>query len=79
MGVTIKTATQEVEIKGEKIGFDADFFMAVEGLKGSFFEGQTKVVHKVLGAKLIANKQAKEVKATLIEKDSGTRTSKDVK
>lgn len=55
------------EVAGEPTGFSKEDFMAIEGLKGSFFNGETHVVHKVQGKKLVARKLAKEVKVDLVE------------
>ena len=77
MSVKIKNSKKEDE-KVEIVNFDVNSFMAVEGQKGSGFEGKTKVVHKILGEKLIAKKFAKKVDADLEKKESPLRSSKDI-
>lgn len=80
MSVKIK---QNASVKNENdiiITFNADDFKAVKGLKGSFFEGKIKALHKVQAEKLIAAKKAEEVKGVTIEKeDNPNRSVKDIK
>ena len=45
MSVKVKNSQAKDE-KGEIVNFDANSFMAVEGLEKSFFAGKVKVVHK---------------------------------
>ena len=62
------------------ITFNAEDFKAVKGVKGSFFEGKIKAVHKVQAEKLIAAKLAEEAKGVTIEKEENpNRSVKDVK
>lgn len=77
-----------VKLKEEKVNekdlIKLDFkdiksYMAIEGLKGSLFEGQTKVVHKHLGESLIKRKLAKESKAEIEVEENLNRTVKPVK
>lgn len=77
MSVKIKNKKQVKDEKGTPINFDADSFIAVEGLEKSFFEGKIKVVHKVQGKKLVGKKLAKEVKADLVKEENLNRTVKD--
>ncbi len=57
-----KKGTEKV---AEKVSFELEDYIAVKGLKGSYFEGETKAVHKVLGEKLIKVKRAQKVDAEL--------------
>ena len=77
MSVKIKDLKQVETEKGTPINFDAESFMAIKGDKGSFFEGEVKVVHKVHGEKLVKAKKATEVKATLVKEENLNRSSKD--
>lgn len=73
-----KAAKNGEDVKGEKIDFTKDSFVAVKGLKGNpFFEGQTKIVHKVHADNLVASKLAEIVKEEIVEAPSKTRTVKD--
>ena len=79
MSVKIKNQ-KSVEVSKDKVvTFDADNFLAVEGLEKSFFVGKIKVVHKIQGEKLIKSKLAKEAKADLVKEENPNRAVKDVK
>lgn len=77
MSVKLKTRKVEDE-KGKVITFNESDYMAIEGLKGSFFDKKVKVVHKHHGEKLIAKKLAKEVKAEIVKEENLSRTVKDL-
>ena len=78
MSVQLKKSKKKDE-KVEAVGFTVNDYMAVEGLEKSGFEGQTKVVHKVHGKKLIAKKLAKESKAEIEKVENPNRAVKDIK
>lgn len=79
MSVKIKNGSSNDE-KGQVIKFNSEDFLAVKGLKGSFFEGKVKVLHKVQAEKLIKAKKAELSKDTEFEKVENTnRTVKDIK
>lgn len=79
MSVKIKNESSNDE-KGQVIKFNTEDFMAVKGLKGSFFEGKVKVLHKVQAEKLIQAKKAEQAKGVEFEKvENENRTVKDVK
>lgn len=77
MAVKLKNSKVEEE-KGTVINFNVDDYIAIKGEKGSFFEGKTKVVHKVHGQKIIAKKLAKEVKADIVKEENLNRAVKDL-
>lgn len=77
MAVKLKNAKTKEE-KGTIINFDEKDFIAVKGLKGSFFEGKTKVVHKVHGQKLIDRKLAEATKDEVVKDENLSRTVKDL-
>lgn len=79
MSVKIKNQASVKDSNDRIVNFDADSFVAVEGLEKSFFKGQIKVVHKIQGEKLVKAKLAKEVKADLVKEDNQNRSVKDVK
>ncbi|QQV90485.1 hypothetical protein Harreka1_78 [Olleya phage Harreka_1] len=78
MSVKLKE-TKGKDDKVEVITFKESDYMAIEGLKGSLFEGKTKVVHKIHGSKIVAKKLAKEVKVELEKVENLNRTVKDLK
>ena len=78
MSVKFKNQKQLEVSKDKIVTFEADDFMAVEGLEKSFFKGKIKIVHKIQGEKLIAGKLAKEVKVELVKEENKTRSVKDV-
>lgn len=77
MAVRLKNRKVEDE-KGTIINFNADDYIAIKGEKGSYFEGKTKVVHKIHGQKIIAKKLAKEVKAEIVKEENLNRAVKDL-
>lgn len=78
MGVRLAKPAKDAD-KGKPVGFGVKDHMAIEGLEKSGFEGETIVVHKVHGEKLIAKKLAKASKAEIEEVESPNRTVKDLK
>ena len=78
MAVLIKNQARIETQKDVIVTFDADNYIAVEGLEKSFFKGQTKVLHKIQAEKLIERKLVKEVKATLVKQDNKDRTVTDL-
>lgn len=78
MSVKLKKSSNKDE-KVKAVGFGVEDFIAIEGLEKSGFEGETKVVHKIHGEKLIAKKLAKASKAEIEEVESPNRAVKDIK
>ena len=76
MAVEIKKKKEDLK-EARVINFTKDQHKAVEGLKGSFFEGEIKVVHDVQAEKLVKAGFAKVVKADLVEATTNNRTNVD--
>lgn len=74
-----------VEIKVKKtdekenviVNFSKEDHRAVKGLKGSYFVGETIVVHKVQADKLVSAKLAEIVKADLVDIVTNNRINTD--
>mgnify|MGYP005994258593 CR=1 FL=1 len=78
MAVKIKDDKVKDE-KGTVINFNSRDYIAVKGTKDNpFFAGETKVVHKVHGQKLIDKKYATKVDAEVIKEENLTRAVKDL-
>lgn len=77
--MSVRLKKSDKEDKGKPVGFTEKDYMAIEGEKGSGFEGETKLVHKVHGAKLIAKKLAKASKAEFEKVENPNRAVKDIK
>lgn len=76
MSVEIKKKKEDLK-EAKVISFNKDSHKAVEGLKGSFFEGEIKVVHEVQAEKLVKAGFAKLVKADLVDVVTNNRTNVD--
>lgn len=76
MSVEIKKKKEYLK-EAKVISFGKDSHKAVEGLKGSFFEGEIKVVHEVQAEKLVKAGFAKVVKADLVDVVTNNRTNVD--
>lgn len=76
MAVEIKEVKEDLK-NAEIINFGVEDHRAVKGLKGSYFEGETKVVHKVQADKLVKAKLAEIVKADLKEIKTNNRVNVD--
>lgn len=77
-----KAVIEQEKVSGEEkvvtINKKADY-MVVEGTEKSFFVGKLKVVHKILGEKLIKSGNAKKSDKTPFEiVDNEERTVKEV-
>lgn len=76
MSVEIKKKKEDLK-EAKVISFGKDSHRAVKGLKGSFFEGEIKVVHEVQAEKLVKAKLAEIVKADLVDVVTNNRTNVD--
>lgn len=78
MAVEFKTKKATKEVVGRPIIFNAENMMAVKMVDGTFGSGKVKIVHKILGEKLIGLKRATEVKEELVDGET-TRSVKVLK
>ena len=77
--VELKKAGKELAKDDVVIGINSkDDYMVVKGLKGSHFEGVTKVLHKVAAQKLIDKKHAELSKEAFTISTSKNRQSVDI-
>lgn len=77
--VELKKSGKDLDKTDVVIGINSkDDYMVVKGLKGSHFEGQTKVLHNIAGQKLIDKKHAELAKADFTVSTSKNRNSVDI-
>lgn len=77
--MSVKVKVKQVKSgKDTIVNFNSVDHMAIEGLKGSGFEGKVKAVHKVHGKNLIDKKLAKEINAEVVKEDNKARSTKDI-
>lgn len=77
--VELKKSAKDLEKTDVVVGINSkDDYMAVKGLKGSHFEGQTKVLHKIAGQKLVDKKHGEAVKADFTVTSSKNRNVQDI-
>lgn len=76
--MAVKVKMKKVESgKDTIITFNSEDYTAVEGLKGSGFEGKVKAIHKHHAKTLLNKKLVKEVKAEVVKEENPNRSSKD--
>jgi hypothetical protein len=76
MAVKVKKKKNE-EVKGEKVGMDANDHVAVE-LLGKFGNGKVVALHRIQAEKLIKAKKAKKSNVDIEKLKSADRTTVDI-